>query len=146
MSTHCTIWVKEDQKIRGIYCHHDGYHAGVGAMLKMYYNNFEKARALVDLGHISDLSEKLAPADNEEHSFDKPAPFVTVAYSRDRLEPFRNYEIKIPNDDFEQVDASTIPFESYNYIFIDNEWQEINKSVIYSNKIEFDFYDIDNAV
>lgn len=71
---------------RSIYCHFDGYPDGVGAMLVNHYATPELVDALMDLGDISGLNERLAPAPGEKHSFDNRAPGVTVAYGRDRGE------------------------------------------------------------
>ena len=77
-----------DHKYVGIYCHHDGYPEGVGAVLINYYNDCEKVEKLLALGDLSSLNERLAPNENEEHSFDNPADDVCVAYHRDRGEEF----------------------------------------------------------
>ena len=76
----------ETRTARSIYCHFDGYPEGVGAMLVNRYATPELVDALMDLGDISSLNERLAPNSDEEHSFDNRAPGVTVAYGRDRGE------------------------------------------------------------
>lgn len=71
-----------------IYCHADGYLTYNGAMLLDHYNTPERVDALLALGDISTLQEKLEPDPNSPHSFnyDERQEGVTVAYGRDRGE------------------------------------------------------------
>lgn len=69
-----------------IYCHADGYLTYNGAMLLDHYNTSERVDALLALGDLSTLQEKLEPDPNSPHSFDynERQDGVTVAYGRDR--------------------------------------------------------------
>ena len=69
-----------------IYCHADGYLTYNGAMLLDHYNTPEQVDALLALGDLSTLQEKLEPDPNLPHSFDynERQKGVTVAYGRDR--------------------------------------------------------------
>ena len=71
-----------------ILCQKDGYVQHVGALLVNHYNTFKKAIELISLGDIAYLSERACPSivTYEAHSWEKPAPGVTVAYGRDRGE------------------------------------------------------------
>lgn len=71
-----------------IYCHADGYLTYNGAMLLDHYNTPERVDALLALGDLSSLQEKLEPDPNLPHSFnyDERQEGVTVAYGRDRGE------------------------------------------------------------
>lgn len=71
-----------------IYCHADGYLTYNGAMLLDRYNTPERVDALLALGDLSTLQEKLEPDPNSPHSFnyDERQEGVTVAYGRDRGE------------------------------------------------------------
>jgi hypothetical protein len=74
MSTRSYIGIeKEDGKVRYIYCHFDGYPSGVGSILSDHYREIPKIISLIDLGSISELGDTIES---------------TVAYSRDRKEPF----------------------------------------------------------
>lgn len=58
-------------------------------MLLEHYNTPELATALVDLGSLSMVRERLAPDEGEMHGFDTPVRHgtkggVTTAYHRDR--------------------------------------------------------------
>ena len=58
-------------------------------MLLEHYNTPELATALVDLGSLSMVRERLAPDEGETHRFDKPVRHgpkggITTAYHRDR--------------------------------------------------------------
>ena len=56
MSTNCLIGKKEkDGRIKGIYCHYDGYHEYVGKILKEHYTDEAKVDKLLALGDISVL-------------------------------------------------------------------------------------------
>lgn len=72
MSTRSFIGIKEpDGKVRGIYCHYDGYPEGVGRTLTENYTDPTKTFNLLGLGDISSLGETLRS---------------TEAYARDRGE------------------------------------------------------------
>lgn len=75
--------------IKFVYCHSDGYPSYLGKMLLEHYNTPELATALVDLGSLSMVRERLAPDDGETHGFDTPVRHgtkggITTAYHRDR--------------------------------------------------------------
>ena len=64
-------------------------HGNLGKMLLEHYNTPELATALVDLGSLSMVRERLAPDEGEMHGFDTPVRHgtkggVTTAYHRDR--------------------------------------------------------------
>lgn len=85
MSTHSFIGYETDSgKIVGVYCHYDGFLDGVGHVLKKYYTDPAKIRALVELGSLSSLGAKLG----EKHAFDDDVyeKEWTKAYHRDRGE------------------------------------------------------------
>ena len=88
MSTNSRIGIlHEDGTTETIYCHWDGYPEHQMPILTGHYDTAEKVRALLALGDISSLGERIAPDADEPHSFEKPAEGVTVAYHRDRKEP-----------------------------------------------------------
>lgn len=133
MATRSRIAVlQKDGSVKSIYCHNDGYTDHVGAMLFSHHNTEEKANELMSLGDISCLYEHLKPLPEAPmahwwekgeapiittHSFDKPQKGVTVAYHRDRNEPFRNQECLSLQEYNEQGS-----FESYNYLWQDGKW------------------------
>ena len=86
MGTRSGIIAKIGNSYQGIYCHWDGYPEGVGATLKQHYTDPEKIAALIALGDISSLRERVAPEQGESHTFQTPAKGVTIAYGRDRGE------------------------------------------------------------
>lgn len=90
MSTNSRIGIlHEDGTTETIYCHWDGYPDHQMPILAKHYDTAEKVKALLSLGDISILGERLAPEADEPHSFEKPAEGVTVAYQRDRKEPMQ---------------------------------------------------------
>lgn len=73
MSTHAFIGVVENTgTLKYVYNHSDGYPSYLGKMLLKHYNTTELATALVNLGDISMVRERLAPDEGEEHSFKNP--------------------------------------------------------------------------
>lgn len=89
MGTRATIgMLQPDDTILAIYCHNDGYPSYLGKMLATYYSTKSQVKKLIQLGDISQLKSKLAPRLFQRHSFDNPAQGVTIAYHRDRQEPW----------------------------------------------------------
>lgn len=122
MGTPCRIGViKKDNTVNTIYCHWDGYPSEKASMLLNHYNSIEKANALVALGDISHLEKNIAPADGVEHSYDKPADEVTVAYHRDKGEPWNDVK-PITSDNINQCLSDF--GDSYLYLFdeLTNQW------------------------
>ena len=123
MSTPCLIGITSknepyNSKIRSIYCHWDGDTDYMVPILTTSYNSKEKAEALIALGSISSLGNKIAPT-GDNHTFDHPEDDTTVAYVRDRGEEW---------DDNKPLDYDTkrefATHFDYGYIFdIDsNQW------------------------
>ena len=90
MSTRAAIGMRlEDGTIKVVYCHNDGYPGWTGAILGGWYTDPQKVKALIELGALSILGEKLEPAPRAPHTFSAPQPDVTIAYHRDRNDPLR---------------------------------------------------------
>lgn len=119
MSTRSRIgMVQPDGTIRSIYCHNDGYLSWNGKKLFAYYNTPAKAKALIELGDISALREKLAPPKGAKHTFNNPLPNVTVAYLRDRGEKNCGFRISPNVEAFLAIDSG----QEYSYLFEDGKW------------------------
>lgn len=92
MGTRAQIGVTQPNgTVRSIYVHWDGYLEGAGATLLRSYNDPSPEgdalrTALLDLGSLSSLGDKLVPDPGRPHSFDDPQVGVCVAYHRDRKE------------------------------------------------------------
>lgn len=85
MSTHAAIIVPHPEGgWQGIYVHSDGYLEHTGRLIARHYQDGDSARAIVALGDLSALGERLEP--KGPHSYFKPEPGTTVAYHRDRGE------------------------------------------------------------
>ena len=83
MGTRSRIAIRNDQTFDSIYCHWDGYPSHVGRILRDHYDTEEKVRALIALGDISSLGEKIG----KKHDFeDRTHRDWTTAYGRDRGE------------------------------------------------------------
>ena len=119
MGTRSAIIVKVGNEYRGIYCHWDGYpegKVGVGYKLHSIYNTLEKAKAIVALGSLSSLREKLTPDEGQPHTFETPQGDVTVAYHRDRGEKLEVVVGKSPDEVADQIDCA------YIYVFRSGRW------------------------
>ena len=110
----------QNHTIVGIYCHYDGYPAGVGATLSTHYTTEERVDALLSLGSISQLHPRLVPMLDETHTFDNPAVGVTVAYHRDRGEAMR--EMTFPSLDVMVSDVADQLGVEFVYIWDGTAW------------------------
>ena len=118
MSTHAIINVKVGDGYKSAYLHSDGYPEYALRMLQEHYNDEQKALALVSLGDMSLLAERLEPESGSEHSFSNRQEGVCMFYKRDRGE--LNCECVTssqPNTD-----------ERWNYLFADGEWITISSN------------------
>ena len=106
-------------EVQSIYCHWDGYPAGVGATLKEHYTNPEKVEALIALGDISILQPLVEPdVPGVSHTFDNPYHDVTVAYHRDSGATFQAPRVDSSIESFSKSDI-----EEYGYVFtLNGEW------------------------
>ncbi len=118
MATNCRIRVcivePKEVYTKAIYCHYDGNPSNMLPLLRGYYNTKAKAKALVMLGAISYLAPRLKPRKGKEHSFEKPAKGVTVAYHRDRGE-----DLHYVSDDKNARDWRG----NYSYVFNGKTWE-----------------------
>lgn len=113
MSTNAFIGIRENNSITYIYNHSDGYLEYLGRMLLGYYNSEEKAKALVALGDVSIVKEKLEPVEGMVHSFEvgKRQDGVLVFYGRDRNEDWESIKpITIQSTTFDE-------HQYYNYLY-----------------------------
>lgn len=111
--------VNEDKSIDAIYCHWDGYPSHNGEILINFYNNENAVRELIALGGLSSLEQRIAPNENEVHTFDNPIKGVTVAYHRDRGE-----ELEIMHfTDCESMINEGIGYIEYFYVWYNGAWE-----------------------
>lgn len=83
MATRSTI-AKEnaDGTITSVYCHFDGYPAGVGQTLKDHYTDPAKIDQLLALGDLSVLDAEIG----DSNDFDNRIDGICLFYGRDRGE------------------------------------------------------------
>jgi len=88
MATRSTIGIKsEDGTIKAIYCHWDGYPAGVGFGLVENYNSKAQAEQLIALGGFSSLMETLEETKAEAYNTESDSA-RTFTGERDWFENF----------------------------------------------------------
>lgn len=86
MATRSLIGIEQENgTIEFVYCHYDGYLAGVGKTLLDHYSDPYTLSRLIENGDISVLGERIDPL-VESHSFRYPEEGTTVFYHRDRGE------------------------------------------------------------
>ena len=124
MSTHAAIIMKENDVVNGITCNFDGDLNHVGKILKEHYTDKKKVEALILLGNISSLDESIECP--EGHTWENPMDGYTVAYTRDRGEPYK----KLFNNEFATLRMMEVC--SYNYLYEDGKWY----LVVNRNKLE----------
>jgi len=119
MATRSRIAIeKPDGRVESIYCHWDGYPEYNGRILVENYRDHEKVQALIDLGDISYLAPNVEAAPDAEHSFNRPADEVVVAYGRDRGETGVGKKSHSSVPDF--FDGN---IEEYGYLFTqEGQW------------------------
>ncbi len=124
MSTRSAIITKIDGRYHGIYCHSDGYLAGVGRTLLEHYSDPAKVAELLALGDLSTLGSVIG----EKHDFDwtltayaggdwskvrdDPRYEMCKAYHRDRGEPLH----AVAGSTWPVV-GSLIGHDGYVYVF-----------------------------
>lgn len=122
MSTRSLIAVEQnDGSVKSIYVHFDGYPDHNGRLLLEYYNSRELADALLELGPLSCLAERLAPEPGEKHSYNCPLPDVCIAYHRDRGEKYTP-PYSWHNTEHLMSRASDAFWADYVYLFQNGSW------------------------
>lgn len=116
MATRSAIGIRlNNDKIKAVYCHYDGYPEGVGKTLLEHYDGKTNATKLISLGDISVLDKSMSkPAG---HTFNKPVNGYSVFYGRDRGE--KNTKAKIYDsvkDIFNKLGSE------YVYVLENNQW------------------------
>ena len=120
MATRSNIGIVNDNgSVTGIYCHWDGYPENNGKLLLKHYNTTGIVYELMDLGNLSYLAENLYCDDNN-HSFNNPAPGVCVAYGRDRGE--KNVDSKSFTNISEFEEFAGNSWADYQYLFNNGKW------------------------
>ncbi len=123
MSTRAAIAMRlPDNTIHAIYCHNDGYPGWVGAILGGFYKTEEQVKALLALGALSQINQKLEPDPGVPHTFLEPQKGVTIAYHRDRGERLRPGKTYSSFEEYEKDAPETFCAE-YLYLFEDGTWK-----------------------
>lgn len=102
-----------------IFCHFNGYPEGNGAMLVQHYNTQERIDALLALGDLYYLREKIDPAPGTPHDHNNAQPGVTIAYHRDEGWSDCGATIKT----LEEINDPGLDGIEFTYIFSQNgQW------------------------
>ena len=123
MSTRSFIIVANPKgDFTGIYCHWDGYPSHNGRLLLEHYSTKGKVRDLIRLGSLSSLAERINPLNPETHSYDFREKGTTVAYHRDRGEPWRNTKPTKGDTLSDLVINASDCWARYVYLFWNGHW------------------------
>lgn len=120
MGTHSYIakQIGDDQYLT-IYCQLDGHPEFNGMILTKCYSTSEQVDALLALGDLYCLGEKLTP-DSECPDFGSRQPRMTVAYQRDRGCSGQDAVIKTFEELYDEADWAGI---EYIYIYaLNGQW------------------------
>ena len=105
-----------NDKVEYIYVHFDAYPEHMWEMLKENYSDPEKVEKLIALGDCSSIGKEVDIPEGVEHSWERPAEGITVAYHRDR------------DEDWEDVQPQMCDEKSFDgYLFKDGEWLYMHK-------------------
>ncbi len=122
MSTRALISIEgADGKVRSTYVHFDGYPSGAGRILIDHYQTMESVEALLALGFLSALGERIAPNPDEHHDYENPVEGVCIAYHRDRGEPIHPASVWANAEDM-LANASDRFWAEYCYLFRNGKW------------------------
>lgn len=124
MSTRCQIAIEDaNGTVRSVYCHHDGYVTGVGAILVQSYSTSEKVEQLLALGSLSSVGELLQQIQNEVVAvlLHIPHPSGCVAYHRDRGEDYRPPQKWNSADEMADYVLKNF-LGDYVYLFRNGDW------------------------
>lgn len=122
MSTRSTIAIKQDNTIKAVYCHYDGYIEYVGRILHQYYQDSDKVLSLIEQGDLSSLGVDIGVQHDfnarTEYSQDLFAKQCTF-YTRDRGE-------NCPPSTYSSVQDWVLDLDSagveYYYLYQDGRW------------------------
>lgn len=118
MATRSTIARKVGDSIQSIYCHWDGYPAGVGATLREHYTTPEKIDALMALGDLSVLGGEIGIKKN----FDTDSlNGECLAYGRDRGEVMVGARLDETYIDY--INYRNMQGCEYGYFWNGTEWE-----------------------
>lgn len=122
MSTRGLIAIEDsDKKVRAIFVQSDMYVEYAGQILHEHYNSEEKAYALLALGSLSAIRERLSPESGETHNYDKPAQDICIAFHRDRGDQFSAPTV-FENAKTMQKNILGEYWASYCYLYRNNQW------------------------
>ena len=120
MGTSGTVGMKHDDgTVDRIYVNFDSFPNQLGEVLRKHYTDPRKVRRLMALGDCSSIDAELEPPSGMAHSWQHPFPNVTVAYHRDRGEPWEDVQTRTDSDEETYWNSLTGYF---GYLYKDGEW------------------------
>ena len=136
MGTRSAIGYKTPEgKVRGIYCHYDGYIAHNGKILQEHYQAAYKVAQLVELGDMSTMGEEVGrQVDFNDRSAHQGQ---CVYYGRDRGESDVETQTYETIGDFVDAFAGC----EYFYIYANGKWLVHDKHSVGRDNVGFPVFD-----
>lgn len=134
----CIAKHEADGTVRGIYCHFDGYPAGVGVTLQTHYIAESQVDALLKLGDLSILGDEIGEAHPFDQTLKPDGTHLTTAYHRDRGEEYRTPSVW-PSAGALLTTGRGFGGVDYIYIWIKGDWYIARAG-------EYGMYTVDLAV
>lgn len=119
MGTPSRIGIYENNEVKSIYCHFDGYIDYNGEILFKHYNTPERVKELIALGDLSCLGEEIS-----KEKIDWTRRYTDSDY----YEEVKNKCLPYADRGETEINATTSTIENYkklegyNYLFKDNKW------------------------
>lgn len=128
-----TYYNQETKKYQTIYQHWDGYPEGLGKTLVNHYQDENKIKEMISLGHASSINEKLEPV--PAHLVDKKTADLTEAeraekysystfYMRDMGETYQNAFETATFCRAQQINMGT----EFHYLWKDGKWEAFTRA------------------
>ena len=131
MATRSVIARLDNNGIKAIYCHNDGYLSNNGKILDQHYQNEVKVDNLIAQGDCSSLKDTIAD---------------TIFYMRDRGEYLKNRKPIILEDDIALVEfANNACDAQYIYMYVFGAWYVYDNSNEIGN-CSYQFIELEDAL
>ena len=123
MATRSVIAKLDDNGIKAVYCHNDGYLAHVGTVLDSHYQDEDKVDELLKHGDISSLGNNIGEKINWDDFELAHKNEQCMFYARDRGEYLKNRKPIILEDDIALVEfANNACDAQYIYLYAFGAW------------------------
>lgn len=114
MSTRCLVGIKDGEKFKYIYVHHDGYISGVGKTLQEHFPTVSDIEPILEYGDRSSLVEDSHPGDGDSYS------------ERERKLKYKKPNLATINNETGIWELANEFWAEYVYILENGQWRVID--------------------